>query len=434
MVADIEAWLDGLGLAKYAATFVDNEVDLEALCHIDEGDLRELGLPLGPRKKLLAAIETLKASGPDAAPAQTGQNRDPLQSLEGERRQVTVLFADLSGFTRLSSELGAEATHALLNQYFETVDGIVERYGGSVDKHIGDNVMAVFGAPIAHTDDPQRAVRAALDIHQAMAGVSNGAGRPLEVHIGIASGQVVASGTGSDTHREYTVTGDSVNLASRLQDMAAPGETFIADAVQRAVDDVVTSEAVDEVTVKGLDGAIRVWRVAGLRSCTKEAGQRKFVGRRSELAQLTGVLSACRETGSGQTICLRGEAGIGKTWLVEEFQRFAGQQGFACHNSLVLDFGVGKGQDAIRTLVRSLLGVPTGSGKRERAAIAEQAFDGGLPNPDDRIHLNDLLNLPQPPEMRALYDTMDNATRNRGKQETVAKLLQWAGNKRPLLI
>ncbi len=434
MAAEIAAWLDGLGLAKYAGTFAENEIDFEVLRHLHEDDLRELDLPLGPRKKLLAAIETLKASDATTLPAQARPDRDPLQSAEGERRQVTVLFADLSGFTRLSSELGAEETHTLLNRYFETVDGIVERYGGSVDKHIGDNVMAVFGAPIAHTDDPQRAVRAALDIHQAMAGLDGAAGRPLAVHIGIASGQVVASGTGSDTHREYTVTGDSVNLASRLQDMAAPGETFIADAVQRAVDDVVTSEAVDEVTVKGLDGAIRVWRVAGLRTGLKEASQRNFVGRRSELAQLTGVLSACRETGSGQTICLRGEAGIGKTRLVEEFQRIAEQQDFACHTSLVLDFGVGKGQDAIRTLVRSLLAIPAGSGKKQRAAIAEQAFDGGLPIPDDRIHLNDLLDLPQPAEMRALYDTMDNATRNRGKQETVAKLVQWAGNNRPVLI
>jgi class 3 adenylate cyclase/tetratricopeptide (TPR) repeat protein len=434
MVGEIGAWLEGLGLAKYSKTFAENEIDFGTLRHLDEGDLRELDVPLGPRKKLLAAIESLKQPDPDTPPFHTRQYPDSLSAGEGERRQVTVLFADLSGFTRLSSELGAEATHALLNRYFEAVDGIVERFGGSVDKHIGDNVMAVFGAPVAHTDDPQRAVRAALDIHQAMAGISEAAGRPLEVHIGIASGQVVASGTGSDAHREYTVTGDSVNLASRLQDMAAAGETYISDAVQRAVGEIVTSEVMDEVTIKGLDRPVRAWRVQGHRTSMDEAGQRIFVGRRSELAQLAGVLSACRETGSGQTICLRGEAGIGKTRLVEEFQRTAEQQGFACHTSLVLDFGVGKGQDAIRTLVRSLLGIPLGSGKKERAAIAEQAFAGGLPDHDRMAHLNDLLNLTQPAEMRALYDTMDNATRNRGKQETVAELVQWASRVRPVLI
>ncbi len=360
MAEEIKAWLEDLDLAKYTSTFVENEIDFAVLRHLDDGDIRELGLPLGPRKKLLAAIEDLKLSGPDASPSQTSQVPDSLSTGEGEHRQVTVLFADLSGFTTLSSELGAEATHTLLNRYFEAVDGVVERFGGSVDKHIGDNVMAVFGAPIAHTDDPQRAVRAAIDIHQAMAGISEAAGRPLQVHIGIASGQVVASGTGSDAHREYTVTGNSVNLASRLQDMAAPGETYISDAVQRAVGELVSSEAMDEVAIKGLDRPVRVWRMHGLGTSLDETGQRIFVGRRSELAQLTGVLSACRETGSGQTVYLRGEAGIGKSRLVEEFRRTAGQQGFACHTSLVLDFGVGKDQDAIRTLVRSLLGIPPG--------------------------------------------------------------------------
>lgn len=211
MVGEIKAWLEGLGLAKYVKTFAENEIDFGVLRHLDEGDLKELGLPLGPRKKLLAAIESLKVPGPDASPSQTHQYPDSLSTSEGEHRQVTVLFADLSGFTTLSSELGAEVTHALLNHYFEAVDGVVERFGGTIDKHIGDNVMAVFGAPIAHTDDPQRAVRAALDIHQAMAGLSEAAGRPLQVHIGIASGQVVASGTGSDAHREVLRT-VSINL------------------------------------------------------------------------------------------------------------------------------------------------------------------------------------------------------------------------------
>ncbi|HET9918069.1 MAG TPA: adenylate/guanylate cyclase domain-containing protein, partial [Candidatus Binatia bacterium] len=181
----------------------------------------------------------------------------PRPNLEGEHRQVTVLFADLSGFTRLSTELGAEATHTLLNHYFEVVDRIVEDYGGSVDKHIGDNVMAVFGAPVAHTDDPPRAVRTALEIHGAMGSIGEKAGRLLQAHIGIATGQVVASGTGSDAHREYTVTGAAVNLASRLQDLAGPGETYISDAVQRAIGGIAASDAKGEVEIKGFDQPVR---------------------------------------------------------------------------------------------------------------------------------------------------------------------------------
>ena len=200
---DIDVWLKGLGLEAYAAAFAANDIDADTLARLTAEDLKDIGVAsVGHRRKLLDAIAALAEEAPP--PAQP----DPADAQgAGEQRQVTVLFADLAGFTETSEELGAEETHALLNRYFEAVDGIVAGYGGHVDKHMGDNVMAVFGAPLAHSDDPERAVRAALDIHSAMAPLSDDFGRPLAAHIGIASGQVVASGTGSDTHREYTVTG-----------------------------------------------------------------------------------------------------------------------------------------------------------------------------------------------------------------------------------
>ena len=157
------------------------------LPELSEQDLEQIGLPLGPRRKVQKAIAELggvRASASTAPPEPT--------TPQGERRQVTVMFADLSGYTKLSSGLDAEETHALLNQFFAAVDRVVTGYGGTIDKHIGDAVMAVFGAPIAHTDDPERAVRAALDTHKTVAALEP----PLQVHIGIASGQVVASGTG----------------------------------------------------------------------------------------------------------------------------------------------------------------------------------------------------------------------------------------------
>ena len=160
------------------------------LPELSEQDLEQIGLPLGPRRKVQKAIAELggvRASASTAPPEPT--------TPQGERRQVTVMFADLSGDTKLSSGLDAEETHALLNQFFAAVDRVVTGYGGTIDKHIGDAVMAVFGAPIAHTDDPERAVRAALDTHKTVAALEP----PLQVHIGIASGQVVASGTGART-------------------------------------------------------------------------------------------------------------------------------------------------------------------------------------------------------------------------------------------
>lgn len=224
---DVAAWLRGLGLEAYAEAFAENGVDAKLLAELNNEDLKDLGVAkLADRKRLLSAIADLTSHNltSDSRPSQPA-------TPAGEHRQVTVLFADIAGFTKLTTELGAENIHSLLNRYFEIVDAIVANHGGTVDKHIGDNVMAVFGAPIAHDDDPLRAVRAAFEIHRQVGHLHDSTGRKLEVHVGIASGQVVASGTGSDTHREYTVTGDSVNLAARLLSKAKASETLISDAL-----------------------------------------------------------------------------------------------------------------------------------------------------------------------------------------------------------
>ena len=303
------------------------------------------------------------------------------RSVLGERRQVTVLFADLSGFTRLSSVLDPEETHGLLNSYFEVIDNIVVNYGGTIDKHIGDCVMAVFGAPTAHSDDPERAVGAALAIHPAMQGLSEKAGRILKVHVGLASGQVVASKTGSGERQEYTVTGDSVNLASRLTALAGPGETFASNAVHQSLLDRLDGEDVGAISIKGLDRPVPVWRVRGLRSSDSQRIHRRLVGRHGELGQFSGVIASCREVGSGLALYVRGEAGIGKTRLVEEFQRIARSQHFDWHVGLVLDFGVGKGQDAIRAIIRSCLEC-SGQGETAARAAAERVLSDELLDPD----------------------------------------------------
>ena len=427
MTDDVRQWLEDLGLGKYAETFAAHEVDAEILAELDDADLKELGLPLGPRKKILRAIASRAQTGgstsrPTAEPAS--------QQLAGERRQVTVLFADLCGFSRLSRERDAEEVHAILNRYFDAVDGVVQDYGGRVDKHIGDAVMAVFGAPVAHGNDPERAVLAALDIHRVIGELEP----PLTSHIGLASGQVVASGTGSAAHREYTVTGESVNLAARLQDLAEPGETYLSDALATGLAGQVDATALDPVSVDGWDSPVRPWRLLGLKTGDAGAERRVFVGRRAELAQFEGALAACDDGGTGQTLHVRGEAGIGKTRLVDEFEALAGAKGFVCHTGLVLDFGTGKGQDAIRALVRSLLGISPGSTKASRQAAADEAMAAGLLDEDYRPHLNDLLDLKQPMELRSLYDAMDNAMRNAGKCAAMAELVRRTSATRPLLL
>ena len=209
-------------------------------------------------------------------------------------------------------------------RFFERVDGIVEGYGGTIDKHIGDCVMAVFGAPVAHGNDAERAVARRARHPRRHAGARR-RGRPRRSasHIGIASGQVVASGTGSASHREYTVTGDTVNLASRLTD--ARGERRDPGLRQRPRD------ARRAARLRASSASLRS-RASPSRSrpgaCSACARRRHRSASRSSAggpscASSEAALAACRETGRGQAIYMRGEAGIGKTRLVEEFQRAA---------------------------------------------------------------------------------------------------------------
>ena len=202
---NIATWLHDLGLSVYEQAFRENAIELELLPQLTADDLKEIGvIPVGHRRKLLDAIAVLRASASPApddardARVRSPSTVDPI----GERRQVTVLFADLAGYTAWGQQLDAEEVHALLERFFERADRIIQEHGGRIDKHIGDCVMGVFGAPIAHGDDAERAARAALAIRAAIPDVSAQVGRPIGIHIGVAGGQVVASRTGSASHSE----------------------------------------------------------------------------------------------------------------------------------------------------------------------------------------------------------------------------------------
>ena len=197
MERDLDSWLRANGLERYAGTFRDNAIEIDLLAELTEADLEAMGMLLGHRKRFIRALAEGGSEPGSTSPGSStpgSSNTDAKTLMPGERREVSVLFADLAGFTALSARLGAEATHDFLQRFFAAADRVVERYGGAVDKHIGDNVMAVFGAPVAHGDDPERSARAALDIHTALEHLADETGLPVSAHIGIASGQVVASG------------------------------------------------------------------------------------------------------------------------------------------------------------------------------------------------------------------------------------------------
>lgn len=423
---NFESWLTDLGLADHARVFADNRIDFDVLGDLDEDDLRELGLALGDRKRLMKAIENLSAENPSAAPtAEPGA----ATVLDGERRQVAVLFADISGFTPLAAERDAEEIHQLLNQFFAATDGVVQNFGGSVDKHIGDAVMAVFGAPVAHTNDPERAVRAALALHDAVAELEP----PLRVHIGVAAGQVVASSTGSAAHLEYTVTGETVNLASRLTDLARAGQTLISGAVHDDLAERLVGENLGARALPGLPGPVGVWRVDGLAE-TSVFAEGRFIGRKAERGMFAAAIDAILRNGTGQTLYIWGEAGIGKSMLLHEFQGIAAAHGFQSHGAQVLDFGVGEGQDAIRVMLRSLLGLAPGAGQNLRTAAADRVTEAGLIQAEQRLHLNDLLNLGQTDAQRPLYEAMDILQRGCGRVETLVTLVSQLSEQSPLLL
>jgi class 3 adenylate cyclase len=185
----IDQWLKGLGLGRYAEAFADNEIDLHALPHITEEDLKEVGVALGARRKLLAAIAELGDLDEPSTADETSDQRSA--GAEAERRQLTVMFCDLVGSTALSQRLDPEVLRDVLRSYQDVVVAAVARYEGHVAKFLGDGVLAYFGWPQAYEDQAERAVRAGLDAVAAVGGVKLDGGERLRARVGIATGQVV---------------------------------------------------------------------------------------------------------------------------------------------------------------------------------------------------------------------------------------------------
>lgn len=249
---------------------------------------------------------------------QAGKDKDTPEA-EGDRRHVTVLFSDLSGFTSLSEKLDPEVVKEVMSRIFGEVARIVANYEGFIEKYIGDAIMALFGAPRAHEDDPLRAVKAAMDINDLLQSMSpeieGMIGRPVMMHTGINTGLVVMGKVNLE-EGTHGALGDTINLASRLMNLAAPGDIVVGQTTYRQVRDVVSLERMAPVRVKGKAEEIQSYRVIGLRSEVKQeesaSGGRMMspiVGRDAELS----ILYYCLErlaAGKGSIVSIIGEAGI----------------------------------------------------------------------------------------------------------------------------
>lgn len=273
-----------------------------------------------------SALDQLQARVPQALADKA--RRTQARHAEAERRNVTVLFADLSGFTALGERFDPEIIREFQDDLFDEIASVVYAYEGFVEKFVGDAVVSIFGAPLAHEDDPERALRAALAMRERMEGINERwleqLGQPMLLHIGINSGPVVAGQIGSDRGGAYAVTGDTINAASRLQNAAMPGQILVSLNTYRLTHEAFTFRRLKPITVKGKRQPITVFE---LRRAKLYPGKSRglsglsspMVGRAKELKQLKRVSDELK-AGRGQVVIVTGEAGIGKSRLMAEWQ------------------------------------------------------------------------------------------------------------------
>ena len=314
----IADWLAKLGMSEYAQRFAENDIDASVLPHLTDQSLKELGVSLGHRLKILGAIRGL--GGPTPAASEPAVARaEPRPHDSAERRQVTVMFSDLVGSTALSARMDPEDLREVISAYQKCVAGIVQRFGGYVAKYMGDGVLVYFGYPQAHEDDAERAVRAGLELVQAVAGLKSSA--PLQTRVGIATGLVVVGDlVGSGEAQERGVVGETPNLAARLQNVAEPNKVVISESTRRLLGNLFDLQDLGAQALKGIDDPVRAWAV--LRPASVESrfealhasGLTELVGREEELDALLRRWSKAK-SGEGQVVLLSGEAGIGKSRL-----------------------------------------------------------------------------------------------------------------------
>ena len=252
--------------------------------------------------------------------------------IEGEKRQVTVMFCDMKGFTLLSERLGPEIMYAMMDEVYEILIHKVYDYEGTVNEMTGDGVMALFGAPIALEDAPQRAIHSAMAIHREMTRFNDrmrqekGEFPPIRMRVGIHTGPVVVGTLGNDLRVEFKAVGDTVNLASRMESLAEPGTTYISEDTFKITEGLFRVEALGEKEIKGKEKPLKVYQVIAPSSrrtrfdVSAERGLTPFVGRQRELDLLLDGFDRSRE-GRGQAISIISEAGIGKSRLLYEFRK-----------------------------------------------------------------------------------------------------------------
>ena len=326
MSEGIRGWLEQHGLGKYAQGFEENEIGLADLSLLTDNDLREMGLPIGPRRRFLALVnDEAESVETDASVAESFADKASI-SAEAERRQLTVMFCDLAGSTALSRQLDPEQMREVNRAFERACEAGIKRYDGFLARYMGDGVLAYFGYPLAHEDDAERAIRAGLDVIDAVPEIESTAlaalGLSAAVRVGIETGPVVVEVIGEGAAQESAISGDATNLANRLQGLASENTMVIGPGTHGLAGERFECGSLGRHSLKGFDEPVQAWQVIALATLESRFAPRQrvgltpLVGREHEIGLLLDRWRQAKE-GDGQVVLLSGEAGIGKSRITE---------------------------------------------------------------------------------------------------------------------
>ncbi len=362
-------------------------------------------------------------------------------ALEGERKHVTVLFADLKGSMELLADRDPEEARKLLDPVLEIMMEAVRHYEGTVNQVLGDGIMALFGAPMAHEDHAVRACYAALRmqkwINHYAEELQRGGGTPVQIRVGLNSGEVVLRAIGSDLHMDYTAVGQTTHLAARMEQIAKPGSILVSGDTLKLAEGYVRVRPIGPVTVKGLENPIEVYELTGVGPAKSRLqvsaarGLTRFVGREREMKRLTKAFEQAG-AGNGQLVAIEGEAGVGKSRLACEFTNSHRTNGWLVLESGSVSYGKATPYFPFVEMLKAYLRIEEHDNHRE----IRERVSGKLVTLDRMLEplLTPLLALLDVPVDDAVWDTLDPPQRRQLIQEAIKRLLIRQSREQPLLL
>jgi len=443
----VAAWLENLGLGRYAESFQRNAISWDVLPELNEGDLEALGVLLGHRKTLLRAIAHLsqgaEGMGQGSLPLGVTPEQQPFppEREQAERRQLTVMFCDLVDSTALSRRVDPEDLQDVIRRFLDACSQTIGRFNGYIAKYMGDGMLVYFGYPQAHENDAERAVHAGLALLDTVKALHQDNPYPefgIAARIGIATGQVVVGEVmGQDTAKERSVFGETPNRAARLQAMATPNQLVIDPTTKRLVGHEFDFADLGAFSLKGFDTPVQAWQVLSIRlSASRFESYRsshlaKFVGREQEIALLLG---RWREAvgGEGQVVLLCGEAGIGKSRIARSLCDHLADERYQTIQFQCSPYHTNAALYPAINILRKVAGLASqDSAQAQLTKLEAMTLASGIENQDTVSLLADLLSIPG--EHRYPPLTVSAETRKDMTLEALVHHLQGRADHGPVL-